>query len=70
LRYSRLFSKINWKPTIPYFVTTRRHPIIDIGDSFDSDITTMIIPEVETTEQTQVLPFPTTIFSLEKVSNI
>jgi hypothetical protein len=72
-RYSKLFSRLNWKPTIPYFVTTRKHSIFDLGDSSDIEITTMIMPEAETTEQIQVLPFtlpqPTTVFSLEQVSN-
>lgn len=91
-KYSRLFSKINWKPTIPYYVTTRRHPIFDLGDSPDIETTrkhpifdlgdsqdietttTIIIPEIETTEQIQVLPMtqsqPTTSSSLEQVSHI
>jgi hypothetical protein len=73
-RYSKLFSRINWKPTMSYFVTTRKHPIFDLGDSSDIEITTMIMPEAETTEQIQVLPFtlsqPTTVFSLEQVSYI
>jgi len=73
-RYSKLFSRINWKATIPSFVTTRRHPIFDLGDSVDIDTTTMTVPEVQTTEQIQVLPFNvpelTTGFSLEQVNTI
>lgn len=69
-KYSRLFSRINWKPTMPSFVITREHQIFDVGD----DTTTMIMPESETTEQIQVLPVtisqPTTTFSLEQVSNL
>jgi len=66
-----LFSQKHWKSTFP---TTRGHQIFDLGDSLKDDITTMIMPESETTEQIQVLPFtlsqPTTVFSLEQVSNI
>jgi len=74
-KYSKLFSRKNWKPTFPVFLTTRRHQIFDLGDSLKDDITTMIMPESETTEQIQVLPFTlsqptTTTFSLEQVRNL
>jgi hypothetical protein len=73
-KYSRLFSRLQWKPTMPYYVTTRRHKIFDLGDARDVDATTMMMPESETSEQIQVLPFtlsqPTTVFSLEQVRNI
>lgn len=76
-RYSKLFSRINWKPTKSYYAaTTRRHPIFDLGVFSDIETSTeIIIPEIETTEQIQVLPpvtqsHPTTRFSLEQVSHI
>jgi hypothetical protein len=73
-RYSKLFSRINWKTTNSLFVTTRRHPIFDLGDSIGIDATTMIVPEIETTEKIQVLPFTvpelTTGLSLEQVNKI
>ncbi|CAF0807118.1 unnamed protein product [Rotaria sp. Silwood1] len=71
-KYSRLFSQKYWKTTIPFFMTTRKHRIFDLGDSFENDITTMIMPESETTEQLQVLPFThyqlTTGFSFGQLS--
>ncbi|CAF0732336.1 unnamed protein product [Adineta steineri] len=64
--YSRLFSRKYWKST------TRKHEIFDLQDTPQFDLTTMIMPEFETMEQTQVLSFtptyPTTVFSLEKLS--
>ncbi|CAF1048884.1 unnamed protein product [Rotaria sordida] len=71
-KYSRLFSQKYWKTTIPYFITTRKHRVFDLGDSFENEITTTIMPESETTEQIQVLPFTlsqlTNGFSLEQLS--
>jgi hypothetical protein len=73
-KYSRLFSRLQWRATNPSFVTTRRYPVFDIGDAIAIDTTTMIVPEMETTEQIQVLPFTvpelTTSFSLEQVNRI
>ncbi|CAF5197117.1 unnamed protein product, partial [Rotaria magnacalcarata] len=58
----------------PYFITTRKRRIFDVGDSVEEDITTVLTPEVETTESMQVLPFTqpptasTNVFFLEKLS--
>lgn len=72
-KYSKLFSRIHWTPTQPSFLPTKHRPIFDLGNVLDMETTTtMIIPEVETTEQIQVLPntWPETssMFSLEEVT--
>ncbi|CAF2957024.1 unnamed protein product [Rotaria sp. Silwood2] len=71
-KYSRLFSQKYWRTTIPYFMTTRKHRVFDLGDFVENDMTTTIMPETETTEKIQVLPFTlsqlTTSFSFEKLS--
>jgi hypothetical protein len=73
-KYSRLFSRRQWKSTIPIVATTRKHHIFDLEDRPEIDITTMIMPEVETTEKIKVLPFTiaqqTTMLSIEQVSTI
>ncbi|CAF1531951.1 unnamed protein product [Rotaria magnacalcarata] len=73
-KYSRLFSQKYRRTTTPYFITTRKRRIFDVGDSVEEDITTVLTPEVETTESMQVLPFTqpptasTNVFFLEKLS--
>ncbi|CAF0807696.1 unnamed protein product [Adineta ricciae] len=72
LIYSQLLSRKRWRVTMPSAVTVERYPVFVSEDPLGNEMTTMIVPEPETTEQVRwasvTLPQPTTAFSIEELS--
>lgn len=70
-KYSKLFSRKNWRTTMPNDLFAQQHSIFDIGDATDTEITTAVLPEIATTEKPSLListAFPTTTrMSIEQV---